>query len=138
MTLRARRSCWRSSPCVLGLAPAGRGGAPPAIGAPSAIVIDASTGERIYSRAPERAPLDREHHEADDGAHHARAHALRARCSRRPAYPGSAGESTIGLRAGERLTVRDLLRALMLPSANDAAYDLAVNVGGSQRRASSG
>src|SRR3954467_10662850 len=49
-----------------------------------------------------------------------------------PPYPGSAGESLIGLRAGERLTVHDLLRALMLPSANDAAYDLAVNVGGSR------
>ena len=37
-----------------------------------------------------------------------------------------------GLRAGERLTVRDLLRALLLQSANDAAVTLAVDVGGSQ------
>ncbi len=37
----------------------------------------------------------------------------------------------IGLRKGERMTVHDLLRALLLPSANDAAWDLAYNVGGS-------
>jgi D-alanyl-D-alanine carboxypeptidase (penicillin-binding protein 5/6) len=51
-----------------------------------------------------------------------------------PTYPGGAGESTIGLRSGERMSVHDLLRALMLPSANDAAYDLAVNIGGSESR----
>jgi D-alanyl-D-alanine carboxypeptidase (penicillin-binding protein 5/6) len=51
-----------------------------------------------------------------------------------PAYRSGAAESTIGLRAGERMTVRDLLEAVMLPSANDAANDLAVNVGGSRAR----
>ncbi len=45
--------------------------------------------------------------------------------------PGPA-ESQIGLRPGERLTVRDLLRALLLPSANDAAATLAVGTLGSQ------
>jgi D-alanyl-D-alanine carboxypeptidase (penicillin-binding protein 5/6) len=39
--------------------------------------------------------------------------------------------SSIGLRAGERLTVRDLLYAMLLPSANDAAVALAHSVGGS-------
>jgi serine-type D-Ala-D-Ala carboxypeptidase (penicillin-binding protein 5/6) len=33
--------------------------------------------------------------------------------------------STIGLRAGERLTIRDLLYGMLLPSANDAAVALA-------------
>jgi D-alanyl-D-alanine carboxypeptidase (penicillin-binding protein 5/6) len=37
----------------------------------------------------------------------------------------------IGLRKGERMTVHDLLRALLLPSANDAAWDLASNISGS-------
>ena len=50
-----------------------------------------------------------------------------------PPYPVGAGESKLGLRTGERMTVRDLMRAMMLPSANDAAYDLAVNIGGSER-----
>ena len=41
------------------------------------------------------------------------------------------GYVTCNLRAGEILTVRDLLYALMIPSANDAAYVLAEHVGGS-------
>ena len=39
------------------------------------------------------------------------------------------GESSIDLRAGERLTVRDLAIAALVPSANDAATALAVYVG---------
>jgi serine-type D-Ala-D-Ala carboxypeptidase (penicillin-binding protein 5/6) len=119
---------------VLASAPAAEAvGRKPAIGAPAAIVIDARTGDQLYARAP---------------------HARRAIASTTklmtalitlartrpgtvftaPPYPGGAGESTIGLQAGERMSVRDLLRALMLPSANDAAYALAVNIGGTQRR----
>ena len=40
------------------------------------------------------------------------------------------GESTVYLRAGEELTVADLLRATLVPSANDAAEALALHVGG--------
>ncbi len=40
-------------------------------------------------------------------------------------------ESQIGLRRGERMSVRDLLRAALLPSANDAAAALAVGTMGS-------
>jgi D-alanyl-D-alanine carboxypeptidase len=39
------------------------------------------------------------------------------------------GESTVYLRAGEELTVEDLLRATLIPSANDAAEALALHVG---------
>jgi D-alanyl-D-alanine carboxypeptidase (penicillin-binding protein 5/6) len=39
------------------------------------------------------------------------------------------GDSQIGLVPGERMTVRDLLVALLLPSADDAAADLAYNLG---------
>jgi len=39
------------------------------------------------------------------------------------------GESTVYLRAGEELTVADLLRATLIPSANDAAEALAIHVG---------
>jgi D-alanyl-D-alanine carboxypeptidase (penicillin-binding protein 5/6) len=42
--------------------------------------------------------------------------------------------STLGLRGGERRTVRQLLGALMLQSANDAAVALAIDVGGTERR----
>ncbi len=43
-------------------------------------------------------------------------------------YP-AAVDSQIGLVPGERMSVHDLLLAMMLPSADDAAEDLAVNVG---------
>ena len=49
-----------------------------------------------------------------------------------PPYSPAPGESVAGLQAGERLTVRDLLTAMMLPSANDAAYTVAVGVAGSE------
>jgi serine-type D-Ala-D-Ala carboxypeptidase (penicillin-binding protein 5/6) len=39
------------------------------------------------------------------------------------------GESTVNLRAGERVTVRDLAVASLVPSANDAATALALYVG---------
>jgi D-alanyl-D-alanine carboxypeptidase (penicillin-binding protein 5/6) len=41
----------------------------------------------------------------------------------------SVGESSVRLRAGERLTVRDLAIATLVPSANDAATALAVHAG---------
>ena len=45
------------------------------------------------------------------------------------------GESSVGLRAGERITVRDLLEAALIQSANDAADALAAYVGkGSEAR----
>ena len=46
-------------------------------------------------------------------------------------YRGGPLETVIGLRPGEEMTVSDLLRALLLHSANDAAYTLAQGVGGS-------
>jgi serine-type D-Ala-D-Ala carboxypeptidase (penicillin-binding protein 5/6) len=45
------------------------------------------------------------------------------------------GESSVQLRAGEELTVRDLLEAALIQSANDAAWALAEHVGrGSEER----
>ena len=42
----------------------------------------------------------------------------------------SLGESTVFLRAGEELSVGDLVRSTLIPSANDAAQALAYHVGG--------
>ena len=47
-----------------------------------------------------------------------------------PDFTFAAVDSQIGLVPGEKMTVHDLLLALMLPSADDAAEDLAYNVGG--------
>ena len=117
---------------ALGQAPPAAAARAPAIGAPAAIVIDARTGERLYARrAGSRRSIA-----STTKLMTALITLERTRPSQvftSPGYPGGAGESTIGLRAGERMSVHDLLRALMLPSANDAAYDLAVNIGGSQR-----
>ncbi len=52
---------------------------------------------------------------------------------RAPRYEADAVESQIGLKTGERMRVRDLLAALLLESANDAAATIAVNVSGSRR-----
>ena len=49
-----------------------------------------------------------------------------------PGYDAMPAESRINLRAGERMTVHDLLEALLLESANDAAVDLAENIAGSR------
>ncbi|MDP2713041.1 MAG: D-alanyl-D-alanine carboxypeptidase family protein [Solirubrobacteraceae bacterium] len=46
-------------------------------------------------------------------------------------YNAAPAESQIGLQPGERMSVRDLLRAALLPSANDAAATLAVGTMGS-------
>jgi D-alanyl-D-alanine carboxypeptidase (penicillin-binding protein 5/6) len=49
-------------------------------------------------------------------------------------YAAEYGESLLGLRAGQRISVRDLLYGLILRSGNDAAYDLALAAAGSEQR----
>jgi len=53
------------------------------------------------------------------------------RTYRLPSYAASPAESVVGLRGGERMTFADLLRAMMLPSANDAANAIALLSAGS-------
>jgi D-alanyl-D-alanine carboxypeptidase (penicillin-binding protein 5/6) len=48
-----------------------------------------------------------------------------------PPYHALPGESLLELRTGERISVRDLLYGLLLPSGNDAAVTLADGVAGS-------
>jgi D-alanyl-D-alanine carboxypeptidase (penicillin-binding protein 5/6) len=49
-------------------------------------------------------------------------------------YRAEYGESLMGLRAGERISVRDLLYGLILRSGNDAAHTLAIAAAGSELR----
>jgi D-alanyl-D-alanine carboxypeptidase (penicillin-binding protein 5/6) len=49
-------------------------------------------------------------------------------------YEAEYGESLLGLRPGQRISVRDLLYGLILRSGNDAAYDLAWAAAGGERR----
>jgi serine-type D-Ala-D-Ala carboxypeptidase (penicillin-binding protein 5/6) len=48
-------------------------------------------------------------------------------------YEPEYGESLMGLRAGQRISVRDLLYGLILRSGNDAAHTLAIDAAGSER-----
>ncbi len=50
---------------------------------------------------------------------------------RAPGYDALPAESVLGLKQGEQISARDLLVAMMLPSANDAAFTLADGVAGS-------
>ena len=88
-----------------------------------------ATGEVLAGSRATRACPDREHHEADDGARRARPRAARRRRRVAPPRRPPVGESTINLRAGERITVRDLVEAALIQSANDAAGALALHVG---------
>jgi len=46
-------------------------------------------------------------------------------------YVAGPGESLAGVPAGTRLSLADMLRAMLLPSGNDVAHSLALDVGGS-------
>jgi D-alanyl-D-alanine carboxypeptidase (penicillin-binding protein 5/6) len=105
-------------------------GAPHLVGAKAAILMEASTGDILLSRDRNQRRqiasttklmtvlVALEHDDLDDVFSAADYHPAPA-------------ESQIGLGRGERMSVRDLLRAALLPSANDAAATLAVGTLGS-------
>ena len=102
---------------------------PPAVDARAYLVVDGRTGEVLAARnAHARVPIASvtklmtvlvalEHLKLGDTV------------SVQPTAAG-VGESSIGLRAGERLSVHDLLEGALIQSANDAAYALAAAAGG--------
>jgi serine-type D-Ala-D-Ala carboxypeptidase (penicillin-binding protein 5/6) len=105
---------------------------PSSVGAPNAIVLEVSTGSVACARAPDRrrpvgsttklmtALLTLERAKLSDTFTAAR-------------YRPLPVESKIGLVPGERMTVADLMRGLLVESGNDAAATLAEGVSGSQR-----
>jgi D-alanyl-D-alanine carboxypeptidase (penicillin-binding protein 5/6) len=114
---------------VVALAPAtGWAGTPP-LSVSAAILVAPGTSQELYGVNPERevpiasttklmtALVTLEH------IHHLST-VLTA-----PNYYASSVDSQIGLVPGERMSVHDLLLALLLPSADDAAEDLAYNIG---------
>jgi D-alanyl-D-alanine carboxypeptidase (penicillin-binding protein 5/6) len=114
-------------PCAQAQSPAS---APRLLGAKAAIVMEASTGDVLFSRNPgDRRQIASttklmtvlvalQRTDLDD-------------IFSATAYTPLPVESQIGLRPGERMSVRDLLRATLLPSANDAAAAIAVGTMGS-------
>lgn len=103
----------------------------PALRAKSALVMEASTGDVLLAQH------SRDRRQMASTTKLMTALVVLERADLDDVYSASnyrpaPAESQIGLRPGERMTVRDLMRALLLPSANDAAATLAVGTLGSQ------
>jgi serine-type D-Ala-D-Ala carboxypeptidase (penicillin-binding protein 5/6) len=110
--------------------PAGAAGSsPPRLDVKAAALIDAGSGQKLYGiRA--RAELAIASATKIMTALIALEHERLARVFTAPPYQLAPVDSQIGLQAGERMNVADLIAAMMLPSADDAAHDLAYNIGG--------
>lgn len=105
----------------------------PKVTAPSAILVEQATGDVVLAKnADERRPIASttklmtalialERLSLDD-------------VLVQVPYDAAPAESLGGFRAGEKVTVRDELRALLLASANDAANTLAIRISGSRAR----
>lgn len=115
------------------ISPVGRAAIPdpPTLSAPAAAVLEASTGKPVYGRAGGQRRLIASTTKVMTALVTVSSTRLDRVCVA-PPYAASPLETQIGLRPGERMRVRDLLRALMLASANDAAAALAVCVAGSR------
>ncbi len=113
---------------LLGGVPAARALAPPTPDATAAILIDADTGQVLWgAHAHTRAAIA-----STTKLMTALITLERARLTdvfTEPQYYLPPVDSQIGLVPGERMTVHDLMLALLLPSADDAAEDLAFNIG---------
>jgi D-alanyl-D-alanine carboxypeptidase (penicillin-binding protein 5/6) len=107
--------------------------APPRLSAKSAIVVDARTGTVLFQQQADKRRAIASTTKLMT-ALLALEHTRQSEVFPAPAYHASPGESVIGLRKGERMSVHDLLRAMLLPSANDAAHALAVHVGKTEPR----
>ena len=105
--------------------------APPQLAAPSAAVFESSTGRPVFGHAAGQRRLIASTTKIMTALLAATTTRLDRVCTA-PLYAAGPLETQIGLRAGERMRVRDLLRAVLLPSANDAAATLAVCVAGSR------
>lgn len=106
---------------------------PPPLSAQAAAVLEASTGKPIFGYSGGQRRLIASTTKLMTALVTVSSVKLDRVCVA-PPYAASPLETQIGLRAGERMRVRDLLRALLLPSANDAAATLAVCVAGSRER----
>jgi D-alanyl-D-alanine carboxypeptidase (penicillin-binding protein 5/6) len=107
---------------------AGNAAAAPALRVRAAILVAPATGQVLHGIAPDaRLPIA-----STTKLMTALLTLERARLGttlRQNDFYAAAVDSQIGLVPGERMSVHDLLLALLLPSADDAAEDLAYNIG---------
>jgi D-alanyl-D-alanine carboxypeptidase (penicillin-binding protein 5/6) len=113
--------------------PAGAAAGLPKIEARAWTLIDARTGETLVSHAVAR-PLPIASTTKLMTAYVVLHELPLDRIVRAAPYHPEYGESLLGLRPGQRISVRDLLYGLILRSGNDAAYDLARAAAGSEPR----
>ena len=101
---------------------------PPAPGARAAALIEETSGQELYGAdATARLPIASTTKLMT--ALVTLEHTPLSRVFTDPNYRPASEDSQIALEPGERMSVRDLLTAMLLPSADDAAVDLAYNVG---------
>ncbi len=107
--------------------------APPRLEARAWALVDAGSGEVLASHAASRQLLVASTTKLMT-AYVALQELPLDKIVRAAPYEAEYGESLLGLRSGQRISVRDLLYGLILRSGNDAAYDLARAAAGSERR----
>jgi D-alanyl-D-alanine carboxypeptidase (penicillin-binding protein 5/6) len=109
---------------------------PPSLGARSALLADLATGRLMDAKAPDLAvPIASltKIMTALITLHRTNVGDVVTVDPRAVFDKGDYGaSSTLGLRAGERITVENLLYAMLLGSANDAAVALAIDIAGSE------
>jgi D-alanyl-D-alanine carboxypeptidase (penicillin-binding protein 5/6) len=118
---------------VAPVAPAAPARAPEGIEAKAWIVVDARSGDVLASKAAERR-LPIASTTKLMTAYVAMKELGPEKVVRAAPYEPIYGESLLGLRTGERVSVHDLITGLMLVSGNDAAHTLAVAAAGSEER----
>jgi len=136
------RSGWRPALCVVAavvalLAPGPAAPAaerPPQLDARAWVLVDASDRDRLAARSASSRRAIASATKLMTAYVALRELPLKRRVKAPDYQPSSPLESLAGLQAGERLSVRDLLYALLLESANDAAVTLADAVSGSVPR----
>ena len=106
---------------------------PPKLVAKAWILVDALDGTVLAAKAPERErPIAST---TKLMTAYLALKQLKAKDTLKAApYNAAAAESIVGLTPGEKVSVRDLLYALLLPSANDAAETIAVGVAGNEKK----
>ena len=117
--------------CLIAVgAASGAAAAPgPRMSVSAAVLVEQSTGQRLYGvEADQSLPIASATKLMTALVALEHVHRLGRMFTQNNYYPAPA-DSQIGLVPGERMSVHDLLLAMMLPSADDAAEDLAFNVG---------
>ena len=123
-------------PALAGAAPQKQGGGanpPPQLESRSWGVIDARNGDVLASHALNKA-LPIASTTKLMTAYVAMKDLPLDKIVRAQPYEPEYGESLMGLRTGQRISVRDLLYGLILRSGNDAAHTLAIDAAGSEAR----